>query len=107
MAFINADGSAAVGTGGAPLAPAQTSLPANTATSISFGQPVSRVVIQNNTAAAVQRAYAGPATAGSYVILAGGVVVDQVVTGSVSLLSSGAATVNGTAAGGIVVEGYL
>ncbi len=107
MAFINADGSEAVSNGATPLLPAQTALPANTATSVSFGQQVSRVVIQNNTAATVYRAYVGAASLGSYAIAAGASVQDLVVTGAVSLFCGTAATINGTATGGIVVEGYV
>ena len=107
MAFVHADGSAAVANGGAPLLPALMALPASTATPVSFGQPVCRVVIQNNTAAPLYRAYAGNASLGSYAIAAGGAVVDLVVTGTLSLYAAAAATINGAATGGIVVEGYL
>ena len=107
MAFINADGSESVASGGVPLLPAQATLVANTPLVVAFGQQVNRVVIQNNTAAVIYRAYVGNAGLGSYAIAAGASVVDQVSTGQVSLFGATGGTVNGTAVSGIVVEGFV
>ncbi len=107
MAFINSDGSESVSVGGGEVLPGQATLLASTPLAVSFGQTVNEVVIQNNTAAVIYRSYVGNAGLGSYAIAAGGSVRDSVLTGSVSLFGATGGTVNGTTAGGIVVEGYV
>lgn len=80
---------------------------ANTAYSATFAQQVNHVLIANNTTANINYEFENAATAGSDVLAPGQKLLLDVQCLTVSILTTSVVAVNGSAAGNIVVRGWL
>ncbi len=108
MPYYDSSGNALVEVGGlAPVAAPQTALAATTDTPVAFAQRVRSYLVQNNTAGPIYRALDAPAGPGSLAIAAGTTFAEAATVSVLHLYAPGATTVNGAAAGGIVVEGRV
>jgi len=106
--YYDGNGNALVEVGGlTPVAAPRTDVAAATDTPVAFGQRVRSYLIQNNTAGPVYRALDAPAGPGALAIAAGTTFAEAAAVVALHLYAPSATTVNGAAAGGIVVEGRV
>lgn len=85
----------------------QASTNAGSETVYTFAQEVNSINLQNNSGAALNYAFDSTVTAGSLVLADGQELIYSKKITEVHLLTPGAETVNGSAAGGIVLLGEL
>ena len=108
MGYYDSNGNELTATGGlTPVAAPRTDVPATTDTPVTFPQRVRAYLIQNNTAGPVYRALDAAAGPGSLVVAAGTTFSEATGVTALHLYAPAATSVNGTAAGGIVVEGRV
>lgn len=85
--------------------PAQTN--AGSETVLTFGEKVTFVTIQNNTASGLNVAFDATASAGSFLVPSGATVVSDKQCNAVHLYTASAQNINGTSANNIVVLGEV
>jgi hypothetical protein len=99
-AYVNAGAGAAVAVAGVSNTNVGTDTP------YTFASTVHHIALQNNTAAALNYNFDATATAGSFALAAGALVLFDVPCTVLHLLTAAAQSVNGATAAGIVLKGW-